>query len=82
MFCIPEFGTEVTSTLWDPSIVHILDHTPVINPTSQIFLSREFTGSSCSLFATNPSQSTISTEDEELPEHTSPATIGTTEPTL
>ena len=75
MFCIPEFGQEVTNTLWDPAIVTILNHSNVIQPGSvTIALDRNFTGSSCSLFGNEA----ISTEDTS--EHTSPATIGRLHP--
>ena len=84
MFCIPEFGDEVASTLWDPSILQNLNHSSSTSPTTpQIILSHDFTGSTCSLFGTSQSQlelNSISNEDskdnEEVIDHSSPATLG------
>lgn len=89
MFCIPEFGVEVTNTLWDPSILHMLDHSPNISPVPYISINRDFTGSTCSLFSSvsqqNLSQEKMDSpkveeedpsETEEVNDHASPATIG------
>ena len=84
MFCIPEFGDEVAATLWDPSILQNLNHSSSTSPTTpQIILSHDFTGSTCSLFETSQSQlelNSISNEDskenEEVIDHSSPATLG------
>lgn len=89
MFCIPEFGVEVTNTLWDPSILHMLDHSPNISPVPYISINRDFTGSTCSLFGSVSQQSLSQektnspkveeedpSETEEVNDHASPATIG------
>lgn len=74
MFCIPEFGQEVTNTLWDPSILNILHHSDRIQPDSlSIALERDYTGSSCSLLGREPP---LTNESEEPLDHTSPATLG------
>lgn len=88
MFCIPEFGVEVTTTLWDPSILHMLDHSSNISPVPYININRDFTGSSCSLFSgvsqqnlnqektDSPKEEEDPSETEEVNDHASPATIG------
>lgn len=76
MFRIPSFGDEVIGLLWDKSQLHPTHP----QPTNQITISRDYAGSTCSLFGKNSFRSLGSDQDNSsLPaaDHPSPATIGT-----
>ena len=59
MFRIPSFGDEVISLLWDKSQLHPTHPQPV----TQITLSRDYAGSTCSLFGKNSFRSLSSDQD-------------------
>lgn len=76
MFRIPSFGDEVIALLWDKSLL-----TPAIHPQAspQIILSKDYAGSTCSLFGMQSLSFRSNSETDSgniVSEHPSPATIG------
>lgn len=59
MFRIPSFGDEVIGLLWDKSQLHPTHP----QPTNQITISRDYAGSTCSLFGKNSFRSLGSDQD-------------------